>query len=263
MMGQIVSVHSYRGGTGKSNLTANLAYLMAQRGQRVAVLDTDIQSPGVHLIFGIERERIIYTLSDFVYGKCELSETVYDVGHDCGLEDSAGQLYLLPSSMAVDDISRVVAEGYDVNCFNKEFRQLIAELQLNFLFLDTHPGLNRETLLTVAISDQLLILLRPDKQDYHGTAVLLEVASRLQVPHIYLVVNKVAERLDSQAIRSQICSAYGYEAIGVLPLDATMAILGSRELFADQQPWHPLTKELIAIAERLMSDGAEHPLRRQ
>lgn len=252
-MGQIVSVHSYRGGTGKSNITANLAYLLATRGQRVAVLDTDIQSPGVHLIFGIERERIVYTLSDFVFGKCELAETAYDVGHSCGLGESAGKLYLLPSSMAVDDISRVVAEGYDVHCFNREFKQLIAELRLDFLFLDTHPGLNRETLLTAAISDHLLILLRPDKQDYHGTAVLLEVASRLQVPNIYVVVNKVAERIDPDTMRGQIRAAYGHEVIGILPLDATMAILGSRELFVGHQPQHPLTKELIAIAARLMT----------
>ncbi|MCO6441547.1 MAG: MinD/ParA family protein [Nitrococcus mobilis] len=254
-MAQIVSVHSYRGGTGKSNITANLAFLLAKRGQRIAVLDTDIQSPGVHLIFGIEPERMVYTLSDFVFGKCELAETVYDIDHNCGLADSAGKLYLLPSSLAVDDISRVVGEGYDVHCFSREFKQLIAELQLDFLFLDTHPGLNRETLLTAAISDQLLILLRPDKQDYHGTAVLLEVASRLQVPNIYLVVNKVAERVDPETMRSQIRSAYGYEVIGILPLDATMAILGSRELFVGCQPQHPLTKELITIAARLMSGG--------
>jgi MinD-like ATPase involved in chromosome partitioning or flagellar assembly len=238
-MGQIVAVHSYRGGTGKSNIAANLAYLLAKRGQRVAVLDTDIQSPGVHLIFGIEPARIVHTLSDFVFGKCDLAETVYDVDHNGRMGASAGKLYLLPSSMAVDDISRVIAEGYDVHCFNREFKRLIAELRLDFLFLDTHPGLNRETLLTAAISDQLLILLRPDKQDYHGTAVLLEVANRLQVPNIYLVVNKVAERIDPQTMRSQIRSAYGHEVIGILPLDATMAILGSRELFVGCQPQHP------------------------
>lgn len=41
----IVSVHSYRGGTGKSNTTANLAALLAAEGRRVGVIDTDLQSP--------------------------------------------------------------------------------------------------------------------------------------------------------------------------------------------------------------------------
>ena len=53
-MAKIVSIHSYRGGTGKSNLTANLAVCMAASGKRVAVVDTDIQSPGIHMLFGVE-----------------------------------------------------------------------------------------------------------------------------------------------------------------------------------------------------------------
>ncbi len=40
-------------GTGKSNLTANLASLVALEGNRVAVVDTDIQSPGIHVPFGL------------------------------------------------------------------------------------------------------------------------------------------------------------------------------------------------------------------
>ena len=52
-MTQIVSIHSYRGGTGKSNLTANLATTMALLGKRVGIVDTDIQSPGIHILFNV------------------------------------------------------------------------------------------------------------------------------------------------------------------------------------------------------------------
>ena len=57
-MSHIVSVHSYRGGTGKSNVSANLGYLAAHAGRRVAVLDTDLQSPGVHVVFGFKKDRM-------------------------------------------------------------------------------------------------------------------------------------------------------------------------------------------------------------
>ncbi|WP_333417166.1 P-loop NTPase [Microcoleus sp. herbarium8] len=46
-MSKIVSIHSYRGGTGKSNSTANLAVAVARKGYRVGIVDTDIQSPGI------------------------------------------------------------------------------------------------------------------------------------------------------------------------------------------------------------------------
>jgi anion-transporting ArsA/GET3 family ATPase len=48
----VVSIHSFRGGTGKSNLAANLAVQLGRRGMRVGVIDTDIQSPGIHVLFG-------------------------------------------------------------------------------------------------------------------------------------------------------------------------------------------------------------------
>ncbi len=44
-MATIVSLHSFRGGTGKSNTAANVATLSTADGRRVGVIDTDIQSP--------------------------------------------------------------------------------------------------------------------------------------------------------------------------------------------------------------------------
>jgi septum site-determining protein MinD len=53
-MSKVISIHSFRGGTGKSNTTANVAMLLAAKGRRVAVVDTDVQSPGIHVLFGID-----------------------------------------------------------------------------------------------------------------------------------------------------------------------------------------------------------------
>ena len=43
-MAKIISIHSFRGGTGKSNVTANLATIIARKGYRVGIVDTDIQT---------------------------------------------------------------------------------------------------------------------------------------------------------------------------------------------------------------------------
>jgi len=42
--------------------------------------------------------------------------------------------------------------------------QLVKALALDYLFIDTHPGVNEETLLSIAISDKLFVVLRPDHQ---------------------------------------------------------------------------------------------------
>jgi MinD-like ATPase involved in chromosome partitioning or flagellar assembly len=153
--------------------------------------------------------------------------------------------------MAIDDISRVLAEGYNVNKLNKEFRRLIDTLSLDYLLLDTHPGLNRETLLTTSVSDLLLLLIRPDKQDYHGTALLVEVAKRLQVPRVCMLVNKVLPTMDWKSVREKVEQAYKFEVIGMLPLDEALVTLGSRTLFAKEYPSHPWTTALSEVAERI------------
>jgi len=251
-MGRIVSIHSYRGGTGKSNISANLAYLAARAGRRVAVLDSDLQAPGVHLLFGFDTNRMPYTLSDFFFNRCGLEEAAYNLKGLAELENIDGTIFLLPSRMTVDAIMQVVAEGYDVGKLDDQLNKLIDELKLDLLLIDTHPGFNEETLLTIAISDTLMIVLRPDKQDYHGTAVLAEVAGRMAVPRVHMLANKVVGHVDRDDIVQKIKQGYGYDVIGILPFAEEMARLGSDGIFVVRYPTHPLSKELQVIAQRIM-----------
>src|SRR5436189_6467707 len=78
-MPTIVSVHSYRGGTGKSNLTANLASSLVQQGKRVCVVDTDVQSPGLHVLFGMDVQSSGLTLNDYLYGRSTIEQVADDV----------------------------------------------------------------------------------------------------------------------------------------------------------------------------------------
>ena len=88
----------------------------------------------------------------------------------------------MPASMDPAAIARVVRDGYDVTRLADGVRRLIQDRELDLLILDTHPGLGEETLLSIALSDVLVILLRPDQQDYEGTKVTVTVARKLQVP---------------------------------------------------------------------------------
>jgi hypothetical protein len=49
--GSIVTFYSYKGGVGRTMALANVATLLAQRGQRVLVVDFDLEAPGLHRYF--------------------------------------------------------------------------------------------------------------------------------------------------------------------------------------------------------------------
>ena len=248
-MTKIVSVHSFRGGTGKSNTSANIAAQLALAGKRVAVVDTDVQSPGIHVLFGFDEEMQGKMLNDYLYGGCPIVECAHDVTEKVGA--TSGVLYLVPASIKAADIAKVLRQGYDVELLNEGFRALVKGLNLDVLVIDTHPGLNEETLLSITISDTLLLILRPDKQDFQGTAVTVDIARRLDVPELLLLVNKVPSQADLAAVAADVSRAYGAEVAGVLQLTEDMVTNASGGLFSITSPDHPWSRTLAAVAARV------------
>ena len=253
-MARIISIHSFRGGTGKSNTTANLAALLAQRGERVGVIDTDIQSPGIHVIFGVAGDEVKASLNDFLWHDRPIAEVAEDV--TARLDPSLpGKVYLIPSSMQPGEIARVLREGYDAQRLTAGIRDLVEEFHLDTLLIDTHPGLNEETLLSLVISHALIIVMRPDRQDYEGTGVTVRVAQELQVPDIVIVVNKAPEELDPAAVASRVAEIYGCEVAAVMPHSNELMSLASERVFSLAYPGHPITGLYEQIVTRVVNAG--------
>jgi MinD-like ATPase involved in chromosome partitioning or flagellar assembly len=251
-MSKIISVHSFRGGTGKSNTTANITAILAAQGLRVGVVDTDIQSPGIHVLFGLNEDTMQHSLNDYLWGKCNVEDAAHEVTANVG-PGISGDIFLIPSSIKAGEIARVLREGYDVGLLNDGFHELVEALDLDVLLIDTHPGLNEETLLSIAISDALAILMRPDQQDYQGTGVTVEVARKLNVPRLVILVNKVPQVYDSRQVREQVESLYSAEVAAVIPHSDEMMALASAGVFSVKYPDHEVSKLYRQVAQALMS----------
>ncbi len=253
-MGQIISIHSFRGGTGKSNLTANLAVTIAGWGNRVGVIDTDIQSPGIHVIFGLDEENMQRSLNDYLWGRCTIEQAAYDVSHVFSeLPKEGTAIYLIPSSLKAGEIARVLREKFDFALLSDGFQELVEALKLDYLLIDTHPGLNEETLLSVAISDALIVILRPDRQDFQGTAVTLDVARKLDVPNLLLLVNKIPSSFNLANLKHQVEENYSATVAGLFCENEEMLQLGSSGVFCLIHSEHPFTQEVQQVAQQLVS----------
>ncbi len=253
---QIVAVHSFRGGTGKSNLTSNLAISLAKQGKRVGIIDIDLQSPGIHVLFGLDNERIDRTLNDYLWGSCALYEAAYDLS-DLLPQRSDGSLYLIPASPKANDITRILREGYHEEMLLDGFAEVIRDLQLDFLLIDTHPGINEETLQTIAVCSLLVVVLRPDYQDYQGTSVIVELARMLSVAEMLLVVNKAFPSFNVESYRQQLEAAYDVSVAEILPFSEEMVHLASSKIFSICYPDHPLSQAVDAIGKSLVTRGVE------
>ena len=252
-MAKIIAIHSYRGGTGKSNLTANIATMVAQAGNRVAIVDLDLPSPGIHVLFGLGEEKIKYTLNNYIWSQCAIANVVCDVSHVMGQKAANSRLYLLPSSIELADISRILREGYDFEFLLAGFRELIELLKLDYLFIDTHPGLNQETLVSLTISNVVLYIMRPDKQDFLGTAVTVDVARRLQVPKILIIVNKALKEYNLALLSQDVESTYKTRVAGILQQSDEVMRMASKGIFAVRYPDRQFSRVIKGIARQISS----------
>jgi MinD-like ATPase involved in chromosome partitioning or flagellar assembly len=191
------------------------------------------------------------SLNDYLWGKCNIEDAAHDVTSQLGASVS-GKVYLIPSSIKAGEIARVLREGYDVGLLNDGFHELVEALDLDVLMIDTHPGLNEETLLSIAISDSLAIIMRPDSQDYQGTGVTVEVARKLNVPRLVIVVNKTPQVYDFGQVRSQVEHLYGAEVAAVMPHSDEMMALASSGIFSLRYPDHEVSRLYKQVADKLM-----------
>mgnify|MGYP006268819171 CR=1 FL=1 len=260
-MAVVVSVHSFRGGTGKSNITANVAAVLVAAGLRVAVVDTDIQSPGIHVLFGLA-DTPRPGLNEYLWGNQPITDVAIDVSDRVAAHSpitGSGALYLVRSSVNATDIARVLHEGYDIARLRDGFRELASGLGLDVVLVDTHPGLNEETLLSVMISDALVLILRPDRQDFEGTAVTLGVARRLKVPEVWMVCNKVPSGVDLSQFAVDLSKQYDADTVAVLPLSEDLVHNASADLFALLRPEHLWSINVARVAERIRSIKPQGP----
>ena len=118
-----VAVASGKGGVGKSTVAANLAVALAEQGQRVGLVDTDIYGPSVPLMFGVpadEKPRVN-----------EERQIVPLVRYG---------VKLLSMGFLVDEANAVIWRGPMVSSAVRQFLNQAAWGELDTLVMDLPPG---------------------------------------------------------------------------------------------------------------------------
>lgn len=245
-MSQIITVHSYRGGTGKSSMVANLGWLLASSGRRVALVDTDIHTPALDVLFRGTVTPVRRSLTDYLIGRCEIEEAAYPADTDAGHDG----FFLVPARGRAAGINEIMGRGYDVGLLREGFDRLIDSLALDVLLLDTHAGFNNETVTAMASSDALVVVTRADRLDLAGARETMALAGRLGSHRLSLAVNMVPDGVVPSALRAEFESAYDTRLTAVLPYAPEMASLAGERLFSTAYPHHPL----VAAYRRIIGD---------
>ena len=251
-MVKIVAVESFKGGTGKSTIAANLAVTIAQLGKRVGVIDLDLEGPGLHVIFGVSDSDVKATINDVLQHNAEIGQATVDLSAKARV--SGGCLIFCPAGHKLEEIMAILDAGFNLATFKGVLDQLARDFQLDYLIIDSHPGVEKDTLLSMALCDYLVLISRVDQQDLFGSGVLTEVAAQLRKP-VVMILNMVPSSVnqkETQKIANRLAELFHLNVLTALPFNSDVLENLSKAVFVLEYPNDPLTHRFTELAMNLL-----------
>jgi len=257
---RIISVQSFKGGTGKTTITANLAVTLAQLGKRVGVIDLDLEGPGLHVMFGVSDDEVSATINDVLQSSIPVSQAVIDLTHRVRL--GSGCLLFCPAGHKLGEILSIIDHGFSLATFKSILENLCRIYHLDYVFIDSHPGVERDTLLAMALCDNLVLISRVDQQDLFGSGVMTEVAGQLNKP-VVLILNMVPSSVnekESKRITERLAQLFNLHVLTALPFNSDVLENLSKGVFVLERPRDPLTRRFAEVAEKMLEAIEATPL---
>ena len=165
-MGKVISVANQKGGVGKTTTTVNLSTILAKKGKKVLLIDTDPQGNATSGL-GITKE-VELSVYDVLVGDTEINETIQ--------ETAIKNLKVCPSN-----ISLAGAEVQLVSMMSREQRlktkRVIIKNDYDYILIDCPPSLGLITLNAFTASDTVLIPVQCEYFALEGLGQLLNTVN--------------------------------------------------------------------------------------
>jgi len=258
-----IALHSYKGGTGKTTLISNIAAMYAKNGLNVALLDFDLYAPSLGSYF---KKKPNSYINDLLNGQAEISDILYDLTSEIDLK---GKFFVGFSSSRKEDVNEIEIKHESkwqleaLRRFIKAKKELADQFKIDYLFVDTSPGIRYWSINTLACSDLIFLLLKDSDMDVEGTQKMIidiyDSLSRYGAKY-YVILNKVpgeTVKEESMKIRhekswiSELERVVGTEIVGSIPCFCDIQFSRHEYLFSVRQPMHPFSIKLAKIADTI------------
>ena len=255
-MGRIIALHSYKGGTGKTLLSINLAATYTKQGKDICLLDLDFRAPSLHAVFRANNSE--YWLNDYLNGACEIKRILLDFSHSragngrflVGLADPTTQA--IREMSAKDRKWEMRALGRLLSLKNS----LINDMHLDYLILDTSPGLQYSSINAIVSADAVLVVTSTDTSDVKGTQRMIQELYELFDKKTGIVMNKVpleilSSEKEKRTFSKHFNNLHNLPIVDAIPCFCDVLRAGGTYIFAEEKPEHPFTKALEKIAQKI------------
>lgn len=255
-MGKIIAVHSYKGGTGKTSLSTNLAATFARRGKKVCLMDLDFRAPSLHAIF--KTQNLDYWLNDYLNGICEIDKVLFDATKEHG---NGGKLMVglaNPSTEAIRDMT-AKDRKWEMKALGRLLALRSAILNdggFDFIIFDTSPGLQYSSINAIVAADVVLVVTSLDASDINGSQRMTSELYDLFEKKTGILINKViADYLSSKEevkkFNKRIKEIHSLPVLATIPCFCEVLRAAGNFIFSEERPEHPFTETLENLATKV------------
>jgi septum site-determining protein MinD len=255
MLGKIIAVHSYKGGTGKTLLSVNLAATFVKHGKKVCLFDLDFRAPSLSTI--LKTEKVECWLNDYLNGTCGIDRVLIDLSDRI---QNKGKLFVglaNPSTEAIRDIS-AKDRKWEMRALGRLLalrNSLLNDKGFDYLIFDTSPGLQYSSINAIVGADLVIVATTLDRSDVDGTKRMLRELYDLFEKKTEIILNKVLHDFSSKSqkdeMQTRIKDLYQVPLLGIIPCFCDVLKGEGNIIFALERPEHPFTKILDAIANNI------------
>ena len=255
-----ISIHSSRGGTGKTVVATNLAVILTIKGFNVALLDLDFRAPSLAAVFSKKIESPVRCwLNDFLDGRCTADQVLMDVSKALRLERKLLVGLANPSMDAIRSVMEK-SRAWEVTAVKKLFLMLSLlsnKMQVDYCIFDTSPGVQYSSINSATSSDLSVIVSTLDSLDLEGTRIILSDLYDELFKKAVVLINKyspetrISTNETQDALINKLERILKHRVIGVIPCYCDVLQQERASILAVEKPGHPFVKKLEEIAEKI------------
>lgn len=252
--GKVITIHSNRGGVGKTLVAVNLAMAYAKRGRNVCLIDLDFRAPSLSSVIQVDPN---FWVNDFLDDHGKIWDALVDVSSKYGVK---GKLFVGLADSSLEAIRNMAYKDkqWEMNAFRKlvSLKSELSSRNIEYIFLDTSPGMLYSSVNAIACSDMVVVVTTAEPSEAEATKrAIAELYKAFEKP-TFVFMNKVMpivqwKESEKKTISEKFSARFNAPVVAVVPCYCDVLNSSRTTIYTLEMPEHPFSKTIYDVADKL------------